>query len=203
MSDPTIGVLESGSGNLRSVSKALEREGARFEISREVSPDWSGLVLPGVGAFGHTMENLKDARVDLLAYIDSGKPFLGICLGLQVLFESSEESPGVNGLGLMRGKVGRIAGRKVPHMGWNSLDIARESHILAGIRKGDYFYFVHSYAALPEEDVTVATCEYAGQSLTSVVGRDNVHACQFHPEKSGTLGLRIVRNFVAMSREAM
>jgi glutamine amidotransferase len=203
MIDPTIGVLESGSGNLRSVSKAFEREGARFEISREVDPDWNGLVLPGVGAFGHTMENLKDARADLLAYIDSGRPFLGICLGLQVLFESSEESPGVDGLGLMRGKVGRIAGRKVPHMGWNSLEIATHSPILTGIKEGDYFYFVHSYAALPEEDVMVATCEYAGQSLTSVVGRENVHACQFHPEKSGVLGLRIVRNFVGMSREGM
>ena len=203
MADPIIGVLESGSGNLRSVSKALEREGTRAEISGAVDPRWDGLVLPGVGAFGHTMENLREARGDLLSFIDAGKPFLGICLGLQILFESSEENPGVDGLGLMKGQVRRIVGRKVPHMGWNSLEISRDSPILKGIRKGDFFYFVHSYAACPEEDVTVATCGYAGQSITSVVGRENVNACQFHPEKSGVLGLRIIRNFVGMSREAM
>jgi glutamine amidotransferase len=201
MRDPTIGVLDSGSGNLRSVSKALEREGARPEISMTVNHEWDALVLPGVGAFGHTMENLSEAREDLLSYIESGRPFLGICLGLQVLFESSEESPGAPGLGLMRGEVRRIVGRKVPHMGWNSLEVSGNCPIFRGVDSGNFFYFVHSYAACPEEDVTVATCTYSGQELTSAVSRDNVHACQFHPEKSGAAGLRIVRNFTELCRE--
>ena len=201
MRDPIIGVLDSGSGNLRSVSKALEREGTRPDISRTVNPDWDALVLPGVGAFGHTMENLSEARGDLLSYIGGGRPFLGICLGLQILFESSEESPGAPGLGLMRGRVRRIEGRKVPHMGWNSLEVSGNCPIFRGVEAGNFFYFVHSYAACPEEDVTVATCTYSGQELTSAVSRDNVHACQFHPEKSGAVGLRIVRNFTKLCRE--
>lgn len=199
--EPVIGVLDCGSGNLRSVSKAIAREGGVPDISKDVDPSWEGLVLPGVGAFGHAMQSIGKAREGLLAFIDDGRPFLGICLGLQVLFESSEESPDIKGLGLIKGGVTRIEAKKVPHMGWNSLDILKDSKVLAGIRKGDYFYFVHSYVAQPEEeDVVVATCEYAGRALISVVERDNVSACQFHPEKSGALGLRIIRNFIDISK---
>lgn len=200
MKDPSIGILDCGSGNLRSVYKAFTREGSYPVVSREVDPAWDGLVLPGVGAFGHAMRSVNSVKDDLLAFIEEGKPFLGICLGLQVLFESSEENPGLPGLCIIKGKVVRIKGDKVPHMGWNSLDLLKKSHILKGIQNGSYFYFVHSYVARANEDVTVATCEYSGQALTAVIERENIHACQFHPEKSGEFGLRIVRNFINISR---
>jgi glutamine amidotransferase len=197
MTSAAVGILDCGSGNLRSVSKALDRLGSRPTISAEVDPDWDGLILPGVGAFGHAMEHLGDPA-PILDFVSSGKPFLGICLGLQVLFESSEEDPGVAGLGIMEGKVERIRARKVPHMGWNSLELLRQSRILEGIRPGDYFYFVHSYSAVAEKDLAAAICEYEGQSITAAVERDNVSACQFHPEKSGAMGLRILANFLKM-----
>lgn len=200
MSQPLIGILDCDCGNLRSVSKALGKVGARGEVSKRVNPDWSGLILPGVGAFGHAVGSMAGTKGHVKAYVANRKPFLGICLGLQVLFESSEESPGVDGLGLMHGRVTRIEGRKVPHMGWNSLDIRRSSAILRGIRSGDYFYFVHSYAAAPEEDSLVASCQYGTGDLTAVVERDNIFACQFHPEKSGALGLRVLKNFIEICR---
>jgi glutamine amidotransferase len=197
MTKATVGILDCGSGNLRSVYKALDRLGTSPVVFGEVDPGWDGLILPGVGAFGHVMEHLHDPA-SILDFISSGKPFLGICLGLQVLFESSEEDPGVAGLGAVKGKVERIRARKVPHMGWNSLEMPRESRILEGIRPGDYFYFVHSYSAAPEEDATVAICEYEGQPITAAVERDNMSACQFHPEKSGAMGLKVLANFIRM-----
>ena len=197
---PEIGVLDCGSGNLRSISKAVSHEGGLPRISTRMDPDWSGLVLPGVGAFGHVMRAVRSFQNDLLAFLHEGKPFLGICLGLQVLFESSEESPEEPGLGLAKGKVARISAAKVPHMGWNSVQVTRESPLFEGIETGEHFYFVHSYAANPREDVVVATCEYEGQGIVAAVWRDNVHACQFHPEKSGRAGLRIISNFVGLSR---
>jgi glutamine amidotransferase len=199
MGNPTIGIIDCGSGNLRSVSKAIQRQGGLPEVSGDVDDSWDGLVLPGVGAFGHVMNSVDPVKADLLGFVDRGKPFLGICLGLQVLFESSEENPGLPGLGLMKGEVARIEAEKVPHMGWNSLEIPRPTRFLRGIGRDDYFYFVHSYAALPEEEVTTATCEYEGRSITAVVERDNIQACQFHPEKSGALGLRIIRNFIEIA----
>jgi glutamine amidotransferase len=197
MARAAVGILDCGSGNLRSVSKALDRLGVRPVVSGTVDPGWDGLILPGVGAFGHAMEHLGDP-VPILDFVSSGKPFLGICLGLQVLFESSEEDPGVAGLGIMKGQVRRIRARKVPHMGWNSLELLRESRILSGTRPGDYFYFVHSYSAVPQKDVVAAACEYEGQAITAAVERDNVSACQFHPEKSGAMGLKILGNFLNM-----
>ena len=200
MERPRIGIVDSKSGNLRSVSKAVAHEGGEPEILSGVDPDWSGLILPGVGAFGHVMKNIEPMKNELLSFIESGKPYLGICLGLQILFESSEEDPDP-GLGVFSGAVTKVKARKVPHIGWNSLKIHRESRILRGIRPGEYFYFVHSYAVRPSDtDSVVATCEYDGDTLTSVVERDNISACQFHPEKSGRAGLRVIRNFVEMSR---
>jgi len=199
MKTPVVGVLDCGSGNLRSVSKAIIQGKGLPQVSTHINPDWEGLVLPGVGAFGHVMKAVGGLAGDLLGFLDDGKPFLGICLGLQVLFESSEESLDEAGLGLMKGRVTRIAAAKVPHMGWNSIQLAGESPLFEGVRGGDYFYFVHSYAARPDEDVVVATCEYEGREIVSAVEKDNVHACQFHPEKSGRIGLRIIRNFVNMS----
>ncbi len=196
MRNPTIGILDCGSGNLRSVAKAIAREKGLPEVSRAVDHGWDGLVLPGVGAFGHTMKAIGAELEDILKFVSEGKPFLGICLGLQILFEYSDESPGQPGLSVMRGKVVKIIGRKVPHMGWNSLDITKRSSLLDDVHQGDFFYFVHSYAAMPDEDVTVATCEYEGRPLTAVVERGRVYACQFHPEKSGAVGLRIIGNFV-------
>jgi len=200
MRSPLIGIVDLRCGNLRSVEKAVKHEGGTPVTARHVDPDWDALILPGVGAFGHAMKSAASIAAELRAFAEGGKPFLGICLGLQILFESSEENPGVPGLNMMKGRVVRIEGRKVPHMGWNSLEIWKESDILEGIEPGDYFYFVHSYGASPEEDVTIATCEYEGQRLTAVVERDNVHACQFHPEKSGKVGLRIIGNFMNMAR---
>ncbi len=200
MERPRIGIVDCRSGNLRSVSKAVAHEGGEPEILSGVDEDWSGLILPGVGAFGHVMRNIEPIRRELVDYIESGKPYLGICLGLQILFESSEEDP-EPGLGIFKGRVTRVEARKVPHIGWNSLDILRDSRILAGVRPGEYFYFVHSYAARPADDeVLVATCNYDGDVLASVVERQNVAACQFHPEKSGRAGLRVIRNFVEISR---
>ncbi len=196
---PSIGILDCGSGNLRSVEKAFRHQGSKPEVSGKIELEWDGLVLPGVGAFGHAMANLEKVRDDIITYVETGKPFLGICLGLQVLFESSEEDPDSSGLGLIKGQVVRIRGNKVPHMGWNSLDIKIKSKILNEIKTGEYLYFVHSYHGEPEEEVTVASCRYQGQDLTACLERDNIHACQFHPEKSGVLGLRIISNFVEIS----
>ena len=199
MKAPVVGVLDCGSGNLRSVSRAIIHEQGTPQISTRIDPDWSGLMLPGVGAFGHAMRAVRAVKDDLLTFLHGGKPFLGICLGLQVLFESSEESPEEPGLGMMKGSVARIEAAKVPHMGWNSVQVSWESPLFEGVKSGEHFYFVHSYAARPEEHVVVATCEYEGHGIVSAVERDNVHACQFHPEKSGRAGLRIIRNFVKMS----
>lgn len=195
MNRPKIGILDCGSGNLRSVYKAFRREGALPVISKAVDPEWDGLVLPGVGAFGHAMRNIDHVRDDIFSFVRGGRHFLGICLGLQVLMESSEENPGAAGLGLVPGSVVRIEAEKVPHIGWNSLDIKKESQILAGIETGTYFYFVHSYHADPADEVVVASCSYQGSNLTAAVETGNVHACQFHPEKSGSEGLKIIGNF--------
>ncbi len=197
---PTIGILDCGSGNLRSVHKAIAHEEGSPRVSTRIDPDWDGLVLPGVGAFGHAMRAVRPVRDDLAAFLEAGKPFLGICLGLQILFESSEENPEEPGLGILKGRIVRIRAAKVPHIGWNSVELSRESRLFEGVGSGQHLYFVHSYAARPEEDVVIATCEHEGEPIVSAVERDNIYACQFHPEKSGRAGLRIVRNFVEMSR---
>ena len=162
-------------------------------------------VLPGVGSFGDAMQALRARGLEepIRAFVASGRPFLGICLGLQVLFESSEESPGVAGLSRLRGKIVRIPageGLKIPHMGWNSLDIRRPRGLFARIPAEPYVYFVHSYYLRAEEDVVTATAEY-GVTIDAAVQKSNLLACQFHPEKSGAVGIELLRNFAAMAGE--
>jgi len=191
-----IAIIDYGSGNLRSISNAFRKIGAEVQVtsSPESINDSDALVLPGVGAFGSAMDKLENLRDPIIRNIEDGKPFLGICLGLQVLLSESQESPGVRGLDVIPGRVVRIPpGNKVPHMGWNQLVSRRDSPLLEGV-EDEYFYFVHSYHAEPSEDVVAATTEY-GIEMTAAIEADNVYATQFHPEKSGEAGLDILRNF--------
>jgi glutamine amidotransferase len=199
-----IAIVDYGMGNLRSVSKAFQSQGLPAIVTKDpdIISQSSGLVLPGVGAFGDCTMNIDEYGLTspIKEFIESGRPFLGICLGLQVLFESSEESPGIEGLSILKGKVVRFPDfkeerLKVPHMGWNRIDIRKKTPVLEGIPGGSWFYFVHSYYPVPEdESVEAVTSEY-GIEFTAAVERDNIFACQFHPEKSSTYGLRLLRNF--------
>lgn len=189
-------VLDFGMGNLRSVAKALEHAGAAVEVATDVDPAADALVVPGQGHFGSCVVNLG-ARMDSVRdWIASGRPFLGICLGLQVLFESSEESP-EDGLGIFAGEVVRLpAGVKVPHIGWNEVSPHGGARLFKGVDAGTRFYFVHSYYPSPVDDgIVAATSEY-GVEFCCAVERENVFATQFHPEKSGEPGLHLLRNFV-------
>lgn len=199
-----IAVIDYGMGNLRSVEKALARSGASVVVTSDprVIRGARGVVLPGVGAFGACMENLKSRGLEetVKAVVRDGKPFLGICVGLQLLFEESEEFGPVAGLRLFPGKVRRfdgpeVRGLKVPHMGWNRLKIRRRVPELEGIEDGASTYFVHSYYAEPSDSsLSVADTEY-GIDFAAAIARDNMFACQFHPEKSQAVGLRILENF--------
>lgn len=202
-----IAIIDYGMGNLRSVQKALQKAGAEAEIyaTPEGMEPAEALVLPGVGAFGQGMENLR-ARGFLPVIqrsVQEGKPLLGICLGLQLLFEESEEMGQHKGLGLFPGLVKRFGAApggqllKVPHIGWNQIHAVRPSLLLEGIPADSYAYFVHSYYAEPrDESVILATTDY-GLDFASVVGRDHIFGLQFHPEKSQAVGLRMLQNFVA------
>ena len=197
----TIAIIDYGMGNLRSVQKGFAQVGYQAEIVQDPAAveAAAAVVLPGVGAFADAMENLKKADVlgAINRVVESGKPFLGICLGQQLLFESSEEFGHTPGLGIFPGSVKRFpAGAlKVPHMGWNQIEIQQASPILEGIPNGSAFYFVHSYYVQPaSQDLAVTLTEY-GLQFASVVGRENVFGIQFHPEKSSALGLRILENF--------
>jgi imidazole glycerol phosphate synthase glutamine amidotransferase subunit len=188
-------------GNLRSVTNALEKLGADAVVTRDkgVIEASRAIILPGVGAFGKCIENLE--KLELFAFIKGailgGKRYLGICLGMQVLFESSEEAPGIPGMGIFKGTVPRFTGDiKVPHMGWNTIETVQESETLRGIEAGEYFYFVHSYYCLPEDEGVVATRTPYGGKFVSSVQRGNVFACQFHPEKSQRVGLKLLQNFI-------
>lgn len=197
-----IVVVDYGMGNLRSVQKGFEKVGGNAVISRDTKEIMRAdrLVLPGVGAFPECMKNLT--RLDLvepiLEFIESGRPFLGICLGLQLLFDESEEFGGHDGLGVIPGKVkefDRNMGLKIPHMGWNQVYSAKEVPIFRGIEEGSFFYFVHSFYVDPDDPSdTAAETEY-GIKFTCATARDNIYATQFHPEKSQELGLRLLRNF--------
>ena len=196
-----IAIIDYGMGNLHSAAKALEKVGAQVAVTRdpELVRQADKVVLPGVGAFGDCMGNLE--RYGLVPAIRetaaAGKPLLGICLGLQMLFEGSEEDPGVPGLGIFPGQVKLIEapGLKIPHMGWNSLTWRQESILFRGLPAGSFVYFVHSYHAVPEDaSLVTAVTEYGG-AVTAAVGKGNVQAVQFHPEKSGTVGLQILKNF--------
>ena len=197
-----IAVIDYDAGNLKSVEKALIFLGETPVITRDREELLAAdkVILPGVGAFGDAMDRLHQyGLVDVIKeVVKKGTPFLGICLGLQLMFESSEEGPGVKGLGLLPGKIVRFPekeGYKIPHMGWNSIEIKEGAKILQGIGTNPYVYFVHSYylqAADPDD--VAATTEYITQVHASVE-HDNIFACQFHPEKSGDVGLQILKNF--------
>ncbi|MFN2582986.1 MAG: imidazole glycerol phosphate synthase subunit HisH [Candidatus Dormibacteria bacterium] len=203
MSAPRIGICDYGVGNVRSVQRALEAGGADACVTHDARTlaASDGVVLPGVGAFTPAMRRLRESGIaavikDLVA---AGTPVLGVCLGHQLLFDRSDEGAGGDGLGVIAGVVGRIDanGRKVPHIGWNTLRIARRARMLEGIREGAWMYFVHSYTGAPADshDV-VATTDY-GSSIVAVVQRGSAVGTQFHPEKSGRDGLRVYANFVA------
>ncbi len=205
-----IAIVDYGMGNLRSVKRAFESLGFSTNVTRnpEEILNSAGLVLPGVGAFGDCMKNLElyDLARPIKNFIKRGKPFLGICLGLQLLFKESEESPGVTGLGILKGKVvrfPRLNGErlKIPHMGWNQIEIEKELLILKGIPQGSWFYFVHSYFPKPEDKSIIALRTRHGIEFTAAVQKENIFACQFHPEKSSTLGLRILENFALICGE--
>lgn len=196
-----IAIIDYGMGNLHSVNKAFLHIGAQAVVTSDpqVIKNAEKIVLPGVGAFGDCMKNLEEANlIELLqGEVKKGKPFMGICMGLQVLFEGSEEDPGVEGLGIFSGVVKKIQapGLKVPHMGWNDIEMAAPSPLYQQLEAKPFVYFVHSYHAVPtDKTVITATTQY-GEKLTASVGRDNVQAVQFHPEKSSSLGLALLRNF--------
>ncbi len=197
-----IAIIDYGAGNIQSVYKALEYIGCDAFITNDKNKilKADGAVLPGVGSFGDTMDTMnsygiKDAVID---FINSKKPFLGICLGLQLLFPYSEESPNAKGLGVFDGAIKKIPsgdGLKIPHIGWNSLEIKKENGLFKGIDKNSYVYFVHSYFLdAKDKKIVSAQTEY-GVKIDAAIEKDNVFATQFHPEKSGETGLKILKNF--------
>ncbi len=196
-----IAIIDYDAGNVKSVEKALQALNQEVVITndKKVLLAADKVILPGVGAFGDAMEKLQAyGLVEVIhELIEMKKPFLGICLGLQLMFEESEESPGVKGLGLLKGKIVRFpqSELKVPQIGWNSLEFPKESVLFKGINSGEYVYFVHSYYLKAEEDIVAATTEY-GVTVHAAVEKGNIFACQFHPEKSSGVGLNILKNFV-------
>ena len=199
---PLVAVLDYGIGNLRSAQKGFERAGADVRLTSDPAliADAAGVVLPGVGHFGAGMRELRAAKLDELALtaIESDVPFLGICVGMQMLFEGSEEAPGVEGLGVLPGVARRLPdGLTRPQMQWNQLDIRVPGcQLLEGIEDGTWMYFVHSYAVETQPELVVATCEY-GIAVTAMIGRGSLWATQFHPEKSGDNGRVIAQNFLS------
>lgn len=201
-----IAIIDYDAGNIKSVEKALQKLEQEVIITRDADTILGAdkVILPGVGAFGDAMGNLKKFGLDTVIHqvVEKGTPFLGICLGLQLLFEKSDESKGVEGLGILKGEICRIPdceGLKIPHMGWNSLHLQNQGRLFEGIEEGAYVYFVHSYYLKAEEEVIVkATTEYSTHIHASVE-KGNVFACQFHPEKSSDVGLQILKNFVELN----
>ena len=201
-----IAIIDYNAGNLKSVEKALHLLGEETVITRSFQEIEAAdkVILPGVGAFGDAMEQLKKYELDkvIREVAAQGKPFLGICLGLQLLFEGSDESQGVEGLHILDGQVFRIPdapGLKIPHIGWNSLELANDGRLFQGIEKGAYVYFVHSYyLKAANEQIVKATTDYSTHIHASVE-QGNVFACQFHPEKSGAVGLSILKNFAELN----
>ena len=203
-----IAIIDYDAGNIKSVEKALLSLSQEVIVTRDAETILHAdkVILPGVGSFGDAMGKLHQyGLVDVIKQVVANKtPFLGICLGLQLLFESSEESPGVEGLGILKGKIVRIPegeGIKVPHIGWNSLQYPNKGKLYTGLPENAYVYFVHSYYLKAEEpEIVVAATEY-GTYIHASVEKDNVFACQFHPEKSSDTGLAILQNFVNLGKE--
>lgn len=195
-----IVIINYGTGNLKSIKNGFLKIGKEAIISSDMDKmeKADALILPGVGAFGNAMKHLEKYKNIIHEHINSGKPFLGVCLGQQILFTKSEESKGVNGLDIFKGEVIRLPeGLKIPHMGWNNLKIVNKCPLLKGINN-NYMYFVHSYYVKPDDpNIIAATTDY-GIDVPAVVFRDNVYATQFHPEKSGEIGLNILKNFVEL-----
>lgn len=200
-----IAIIDYDAGNLRSVAKALDALGLENTVTKDRDTILAAdrVILPGVGAFGDAMSHIRDLGLDKVIYeaVDMNKPFLGICLGLQLLFESSDESPGATGLGILKGRIVKIPdtpGLKVPHIGWNSLHLQNDGRLFKGLPDESYVYFVHSYYLQAEdESIVKATTEY-GAHIHASVEQGNVFACQFHPEKSSSVGAKILTNFAGV-----
>jgi glutamine amidotransferase len=196
-----IAVLDYGIGNLRSAEKALQHLGVDAALTTDpaVARRADGVVLPGVGAFGRCMEQLRESGLEPVVHeaVEAGKPFLGICVGMQMLFDASEEAPGVKGLGIISGEVRKltVTTERLPHMGWNTISVRAGSRLFDGIEDGSWLYFVHSYAPVPDDEAVVAaTTDYGGR-VVAAVERGPLWATQFHPEKSAINGLRLLENF--------
>lgn len=201
---PLVAVLDYGIGNLRSAQKALERVGADARLTADsgLIADADAVVLPGVGAFGACMDALRACGLDEIAInaANDSRPFLGVCVGMQMLYEGSEESPGAVGLGVLPGRLRLLPDTvKRPQMQWNLVDVRRPSRLFETVQDPVWVYFVHSYAADADGDSVIATCDYGGP-VAAAVERDGLWATQFHPEKSGTIGLELLRGFVDAAR---
>ncbi|MBQ4521571.1 MAG: imidazole glycerol phosphate synthase subunit HisH [Lachnospiraceae bacterium] len=200
-----IAIIDYDAGNIKSVEKAMNYLGQEAVITRDrdVILASDKVILPGVGAFGDAMQKIKEYQLTNVIYdvVEQKKPFLGICLGLQLLFETSEESQGVTGLGILKGDIVRIPakeGLKIPHMGWNTIQVKEDATLFQGISKDAYVYFVHSYYLKAKEIEDVAATTFYSTEIHAAVEHEKVFACQFHPEKSGTVGLKILENFVSL-----
>jgi glutamine amidotransferase len=200
-----IALIDYEAGNIKSVENALKFLGQEAVLTRDRDRIWKAdkVILPGVGAFGDAMDRIRDYDLEdvIHSVTDRGTPFLGICLGLQLLFEESEESPGARGLGILPGRIIRIPegeGRKVPQIGWNDLTYPKKGRLFEDVPEGSYVYFVHSYYLHADDrDIVAAQTQY-GVTIDASVEKDNVFACQFHPEKSERVGMQILRNFVRL-----
>ena len=200
-----ISIIDYDAGNIKSVEKAFDHFGCKVSVTRDAKEILSSdkVILPGVGSFGDAMNQLKkyDLTDVIKEFAATGKPFLGICLGLQLLFEESEESPGIKGLSLLKGKILRFPdkqGYKIPQIGWNSLDLKNDGRLFKGIETGSFVYFVHSYYLKADDpDIVTATSEYTAR-VDASVENGNIFACQFHPEKSSDVGLTIIKNFISL-----
>lgn len=191
-------IIDYGSGNLKSIKNGFSKIGKDAIISDDPYKIENAevLVLPGVGAFGNAMKQLENYKGLIHDHINAGKPFLGVCLGQQILFSYSEESEGIKGLDILKGDVVRLPdGLKIPHMGWNNLKIKNKCHLFEGM-DDEYMYFVHSYYVKPEDESVIAATTHYGIDIPAAICKDNIYATQFHPEKSGEAGLNILRNFI-------
>jgi glutamine amidotransferase len=208
MTRPPVALLDYGVGNLHSAAKALDRAGAEIRVVPTVAEaaGAAGLVVPGVGAYGACLSGLASAGgpAAVAGWLEGGRPLLGICVGMQLLFEASEEGPVSDGAGVVAGKIRRLTGGggvKIPHIGWDEVSVRRGSRLLAGLGDGTRFYFVHSYAPEPDGDAVAAVCDYGGR-FAAAVEHGNLFGTQFHPEKSGEPGLTLLANFVNQVRAA-